>query len=316
LSNCQADLKVGLYEIVVSRYEVAVALYEKGVGLCKKRFALYEWARSFTMAARARSQANLADLKVGLYEMAADVYRLAGSLAVAAHVRSHWINRRLGLGLSFARAMLSALVTRGSALTLRPTSHGRRSLIPFGCGVAAGAVVTLFLPAQSIPGATMPSPGSARSQPASSARNVTATTLAMRQGSPSVQRPVNSRSVRTVITQTMTVAGRREPDQTFAVSPSRSPSPRIAPSARRAASPKLTGYRGSLAVSSAPKGARVLINGVPVGTTPLLLKDVPVGSRVVRLELDGYERWSSAVRVVANQRVRTAADLQRSISNN
>jgi hypothetical protein len=69
-------------------------------------------------------------------------------------------------------------------------------------------------------------------------------------------------------------------------------------------------------VNSAPRGARVLINGVPVGTTPLLLKDIPVGSRAVRLELDGYKKWSSVVRVVANQRVRTAADLQPSISSN
>jgi hypothetical protein len=252
-----------------------------------------------------------ADLKVGLYKIAGSLYEMAGSLAVAVRVRSHSISQRLRLRPSFAWATLSALVMRGSAFTSRRTFHTWRALIPYGYGLATGVVVTLYLPVLSIPGATMPAPElPALSQPASWALNVTLV--------PSVPPPANARSVGAGTKPTVGTAGGRKPGQTSAVLPSRppTPSPRKAPPAQRAALPKLTTYSGSLAVDSAPNGARVLVNGVPVGTTPLLLKDLPVGSRVVRLELDGYERWSSAVRVVANQRVLTSVDLQPSPSNN
>jgi hypothetical protein len=72
-------------------------------------------------------------------------------------------------------------------------------------------------------------------------------------------------------------------------------------------------YRGSLAVSSSPGGAQVFINGVSVGATPLLLEDLPVGSRAVRVELEGHERWSSDVRVVANERTGVMAELRPSL---
>jgi hypothetical protein len=72
----------------------------------------------------------------------------------------------------------------------------------------------------------------------------------------------------------------------------------------------LPGYRGSLAVSSSPSGARVFVNGVPAGATPLLLHDIPAGSRVVRIELDGHERWSAAARIVANEETRVTATLR------
>jgi len=249
-----------------------------------------------------------AALKVGLYEMVVGLSGMADSFAGAVRVRGHSMNRRLRLGPSFARATLNAIVMRGSAFTSQCTPHTRRALIPFVYGVAVGVVVTLFL-AQSIPRATMPEPGPALSQAASGGPGSVV---------PSVRPPANTRSVGAGVQQTVTTAGRRESDQTSAESSSQaqSPSARNAASGQGAASPKAARYSGSLAVDSAPKGARVLINGVPVGTTPLLLKDVPVGSRVVRLELDGYERWSSAVRVVANQRVLTSVDLQSSPSSN
>ncbi len=68
-------------------------------------------------------------------------------------------------------------------------------------------------------------------------------------------------------------------------------------------------FRGSLRVDSRPRGAQVSVNGRVVGTTPLDLSRLPVGSRAVRLELDGYQQWSSAVQVVANQRARVMAEL-------
>lgn len=261
LSTRQADLKVGLDKTAVGLYKTAVGLYETAVDV---------------------------------HERAVGLSNIADSFAVAVRARSHSMDRHLKLALRSARATLNAMVTRGSAFTSRRTSYTRRALIPFVYGVAAGVFVTLFLPAQSIPGATM--------------RSVV----------PSVRPPANARAVGAGVQQMVATAGRGESDQTSAVSSSRPSiaSPRNAPSTQRAASPKLAGYRGSLAVNSAPTGARVLVNGVPVGKTPLLLQDLPVGSRVVRLELDGYERWSSAVRVVANERVSTAVDLRPSPSNN
>ena len=68
-------------------------------------------------------------------------------------------------------------------------------------------------------------------------------------------------------------------------------------------------YYGSLAIDSAPVGARVFLNGEPAGTTPLVLRDVPVGSRAVRLEADGHTSWSSTVRVVTGERARVSATL-------
>ena len=60
--------------------------------------------------------------------------------------------------------------------------------------------------------------------------------------------------------------------------------------------------KGTLFVESDPQGAEVSINGVVQGRTPLVIRDLGAGSRVVRLELPGYERWSWAVAVVANKR--------------
>jgi hypothetical protein len=64
-------------------------------------------------------------------------------------------------------------------------------------------------------------------------------------------------------------------------------------------------------VHSEPVGAVVSVDGRVVGATPLSLKEVPAGSRVVRIESQGYERWSLAARVVANQELRIVATLQR-----
>jgi hypothetical protein len=82
------------------------------------------------------------------------------------------------------------------------------------------------------------------------------------------------------------------------------PARSVVPSARRPV------FRGSLIVYSRPPGARVLLNGRRAGMTPLVLENQNVGSRAVRLELDGYEAWTSAVRVVTNTSTRVRADLK------
>jgi hypothetical protein len=67
---------------------------------------------------------------------------------------------------------------------------------------------------------------------------------------------------------------------------------------------------GALYVLSRPVGARVSVDGRPVGVTPLLLQDVAPGARTVRLELAGHKPWTDTVQVAAGQRVRVAASLE------
>jgi serine/threonine protein kinase len=70
-------------------------------------------------------------------------------------------------------------------------------------------------------------------------------------------------------------------------------------------------FAGDLFVESRPPGATVFMDGKAVGTTPLSLQAVAAGSHVIRIEHEGYRRWSSAVRVVASQANRITASLER-----
>jgi eukaryotic-like serine/threonine-protein kinase len=89
-------------------------------------------------------------------------------------------------------------------------------------------------------------------------------------------------------------------------------SDRAAGSAAAAAKPaRGQVFEGSLSVVSRPSGARVFFDGHPVGTTPVTLPKVSAGSHVVRLESDGYLRWSSAVQIVAGRQVSVKASLDR-----
>ncbi|MCU1383684.1 MAG: hypothetical protein JWL71_2381 [Acidobacteria bacterium] len=84
--------------------------------------------------------------------------------------------------------------------------------------------------------------------------------------------------------------------------PARSAPVAAAPAAR---------FTGGLAVDSRPAGAKVFMDGTLVGTTPVSLPLVPAGSHAIRLEHDGYRRWSSSVRVVASEQNRVTASLER-----
>ena len=79
---------------------------------------------------------------------------------------------------------------------------------------------------------------------------------------------------------------------------------------RQAASPSASGYRGALALTSSPDGAQVVLNGKVVGQTPVVLNDLPVGSRAIVVRRDGYSPWSASVRVIANQRTTVRATLR------
>jgi hypothetical protein len=78
------------------------------------------------------------------------------------------------------------------------------------------------------------------------------------------------------------------------------------PSAR----PRAPIFVGSLAIDSDPIGATVFIDQKRAGETPLVLTNLRAGSHAVRLERNGYERWTSAVLVPSDRRTRVVARLQ------
>ncbi len=88
-----------------------------------------------------------------------------------------------------------------------------------------------------------------------------------------------------------------------AAQPTRPPPPRP--------SEGITGYTGSLFVDSRPRGARVFVDGRAVGVTPLSLADIPVGARVIRLELPNHRAWTDSRQVVAGATTRVTGSLER-----
>ncbi len=67
---------------------------------------------------------------------------------------------------------------------------------------------------------------------------------------------------------------------------------------------------GSLIVTSQPAGAQVFVDDGLIGTTPLLLSDVAVGARQMRIELTGYKPWTTSVLIKPGARSRVAANLE------
>ncbi|MFN7914589.1 MAG: PEGA domain-containing protein [Vicinamibacterales bacterium] len=67
---------------------------------------------------------------------------------------------------------------------------------------------------------------------------------------------------------------------------------------------------GSLMVDSRPAGARVLVDGKLVGTTPLLLDSVEAGEHTVRLELDGFRAWTAGTKITGGERTRVSGSLE------
>jgi serine/threonine protein kinase len=95
----------------------------------------------------------------------------------------------------------------------------------------------------------------------------------------------------------------------------------VEPPARRAAEPPArtpapnppsgASFLGSLSVESRPAGAKVFIDGKLSGATPLTLPKIGAGEHAIRIEHDGYQRWSSSVRIVAGERNRVTASLEK-----
>ena len=67
---------------------------------------------------------------------------------------------------------------------------------------------------------------------------------------------------------------------------------------------------GSVYVDSQPRAARVFMDGVIIGRTPLLVSQVISGAREIRVEYQGYRDWLSVVEITANERNEITALLE------
>ena len=92
--------------------------------------------------------------------------------------------------------------------------------------------------------------------------------------------------------------------------PSRSVDVALRPAGVPAEAGAATNSTGSLQVASRPSGAQVFIDDSLIGTTPLLLSNVAAGSRSVRIELSGYQMWTTAIQIKPSARLRVSASLQ------
>jgi serine/threonine protein kinase len=68
---------------------------------------------------------------------------------------------------------------------------------------------------------------------------------------------------------------------------------------------------GRINVQSRPSGARVFVNDRLIGITPLAVPDMPAGPATVRIEMDGYQAWTTTVQVTAAEPARVNASLER-----
>jgi PEGA domain-containing protein/protein kinase-like protein len=107
--------------------------------------------------------------------------------------------------------------------------------------------------------------------------------------------------------------GTRDADHTFVAKLE----PTATAARREPAAPKATPsttpngvYVGTLYVDSNPRGATVLLDGRKIGTTPISLAEVPVGSHVLRVELAGKRPWTSSTTIAAGQTARVTMSLE------
>ncbi len=86
--------------------------------------------------------------------------------------------------------------------------------------------------------------------------------------------------------------------------------PRTAPTTVHKPAARTAEFVGTLTVESDPSGGTVLINAQPVGMTPLPARRLRAGSHLIWIEQEGYQRWTSAVRIPADQLTRVKVKLQ------
>lgn len=71
-----------------------------------------------------------------------------------------------------------------------------------------------------------------------------------------------------------------------------------------------SGTAGSLDIASLPRGARVFLNGQPVGVTPMRISGLAPGPHTIRLEQSGYRSWTDTVTAVTARLTRVSASLE------
>jgi len=209
----------------------------------------------------------------------------------AAHVRAAAaiLRRQSGVLMRGGYDAIAARHMTGKMVQWRDYAHTIR---PFVLGIIVGGLLMGYerlIPERNVTG-FVPEKETAVARPETgqSARAVSA-----RQGQP----PTANDAVPTVATIS--------PEHLIPSAP-KPPAPAPKPPVRRQ---EPQPFRGSLRVTSTPEGAEVFLNGRAAGTTPVVLSDLPVGSRAVRVSLEGYDRWSRAVQVVANRRTEVNAVL-------
>lgn len=114
------------------------------------------------------------------------------------------------------------------------------------------------------------------------------------------------------------VLNARQPMRTLSVNlqpvSARAPSPRSsgspASSATTERESESSSYSGTIYVDSRPRGAKVLIDGKAMGTTPASIPHIPIGSHVVRLELADHRTWTTSTRVAAGEQARVTGSLE------
>ena len=76
---------------------------------------------------------------------------------------------------------------------------------------------------------------------------------------------------------------------------------------------RLKAIEGSLEIHSEPSGAKVSLDGNPVGDTPLTLFPIPYGPHRIRMDRVGYEPHEEQVQVKTNQKVRILVALKKRV---
>jgi hypothetical protein len=83
--------------------------------------------------------------------------------------------------------------------------------------------------------------------------------------------------------------------------PAAEPVAPLSRAARAAATPVHTASEGQLRVTSTPPGARVTVNGIGWGQTPLTIGHLPLGTKTVRVTRDGYASQQRLVDIRGDQ---------------
>jgi hypothetical protein len=218
--------------------------------------------------------------------------RLRATARLVASLLPGWRDTAQGF-VSAVAARAQTVVNGTRAFTVKPVSP--TTFAPFIGGTLFGGVTMLVMGTLS----GEPAPQVLSRSLTSATATVQAQTATVSALMPTLARTAStSRS-----SQPWIAAGPFTP----AESPGGLPWTRLAvPGTRRAAS-RIS--EGSVAIASRPQGGRVYLNNVPVGTTPLTLTRQRVGSRALRVEMDGYQRWSGVIQIRTGQRTAVAADL-------